>query len=279
MRTSRFTSLSERDWAAIRLRRAWEREEEAKQREMEDKQGYEAYLQTLAQEQARTPKAYQIAPLSFEEWRKNLPAEEADPTVRALVGTKNALTKAHVASYRQKFVNKSFSDDDLTELGFDLRVRPVDNSEIDLVHLRQCYDSFRSLYAHAAQPGDPEYLHELHFNELSDFINTYNIDPNLHNLESAFAVLWHLHVIEPKPEPEPELNQYGVNLNVERDPEQERQQKRHDYYNRIVVIDPRDGRTYTDYQLDQLSADEYKRLTMGEHFIPTIRTVVKPNVK
>jgi hypothetical protein len=83
-----------------------------------------------------------------------------------------------------------------------------------------------------------------------------------------------------EPERNPELNKHGVNRNVAPNPEFEKQQAQKRYREEIVVTDPRTGKGYTQYQLDHtVSADEYKRLVFGENFIPTISTVIKPNVK
>jgi hypothetical protein len=276
LRTGHFATLSERDYASIREFREFCETEEANRLEAEDQQGYETYLQTLAQEQARTPKAYQITPLPFEEWRQNLPVGEADPKVRALVGTKNALTKAHVSYFRNKVVNQSLDDDDLLQLGFDLRQRHGDNSEVNPVLLRQSYDTLRALHA-------SEFDHDLHFGELSKFIDAYGLDPNLHNLESAFAMLWHLGIIQPKaakPEPNPALNRYDDNLGVEPDSELEHDKTRRKYREEIVVTDPRTGQGYTQYQLDHVvDADTYKRLVIGQFKTLTIRDVIKPGLK
>lgn len=267
--------LSERERASIREFKAFQVGEARREREAEDRSAYQIYLDTLASEQQRVPSAYQVQPLSFEEWRTNMPPDEQDPAVRGLVASLNAATKQHVAYYRDKAASESLSDEDLRELGFDLSKRPIDGSDVDGVFLRQAYDSFMAVQK-------SEYNHDLHFDALSKFIDAYRLNPTFRNIQGAFSVLWHLGLVQPaapKP-PNPELNEHGVNLRIEPNPEVEREQARKRYREEVVVVDPRDGKGYTQFQLDNVvSADDFKRLTMGENFIPTIRTVIKPGLK
>lgn len=254
MRVGFERGLSERELRSRREFLEFVAEEQRKERDAEDRTAYQTYLNDLEAQQQRVPKAYRVQPLSFEEWRELMPGDQPDPTIRGLVATRTALTRQHVKHFRERTASESLTDDDLHELGFDLRQRPNDNSEVNPVLLRQAYETFLVL--------QPQYDHASHFNQLSDFINRYHLEPTEHNLECSFAILLHLGIIQQKPaEPErdPALNEHG-DLTIQLDPEVEREQKRHDYFNKPVVTDPLTHRSYTEAELDRMGANEYRRL-------------------
>lgn len=265
--------LSDRELAGRRELREFQAEEARRDRETEDRAAYQSYLDTLAAEQERIPKAYQLEPVSWEEFRSNMP-DESDQAVRGLVAARNVLTKQHVAHYRSKVASESLTDDDLLELGFDLSKRPADGSEVDAVFLRQAYSSFQAV--------QKEYSHDAHFDALSRFVDTYHLAPTFRNLQGGFSVLWHLGLVQPaapKPAPDPSLNRHGVNLRIAPNPEVEREQARKRYREEVVIVDPRDGKGFTQYQLDNcVDADTYKRLVIGSKTL-TIADVIKPGLK
>jgi hypothetical protein len=275
LRTGNFTPLSERDHASIREFREFVRQEAEQALEIENKEQYRIYCDTLHAD--RTAPAFQLTPLSFEEFVKLMPEHETDATIRGLIATRMALSRSNVAHYRQKFLTKSLDDDLLQELGFDLTIRRTDGTDLDPVLLKQTYDSFRAIC--------PEYDHDTHFTALSDCINTYSLDPNLRNLQTAFGLLWHLRVVEAKssqsePQRNPSLNKHGGNLRTAPDEQSEREQARKKYREEIVVTDPRDGKGWTQYMLDHVAdAETYRRLVLGEHRHPKMSDVIDWRVK
>jgi hypothetical protein len=50
-----------------------------------------------------------------------------------------------------------------------------------------------------------------------------------------------------------------VNLRIEKDPEVEAERRKREYGTKVVAVAP-DGTEYTQFVLDRLSADEYKRV-------------------
>ena len=93
-------------------------------------------------------------------------------------------------------------------------------------------------------------------------------------------------VIQPKPEPEPEpkqsegLNEYGVNLQIEHDPVLDARlaaQRRQQEYGTLIVATGPDGQQYTQYELDRLSADNFKKVMrlFGDR-LPKFSNVIGP---
>lgn len=91
MRTGNISSLSERDWAAIRERKAFEQEEREKELLAEDQAEYNKYVQAIEQEQGRTPRAYRVEPIPFDQWRSYADPSIADSVVRGASASNAAL--------------------------------------------------------------------------------------------------------------------------------------------------------------------------------------------
>jgi hypothetical protein len=89
----------------------------------------------------------------------------------------------------------------------------------------------------------------------------------------AVERLRHFGLLEERPTPAPEP---VAPEQVEPDPEEVRQRRREEYRTKIIVTDPRTGESFTEYQLDRLSADDYKRLMIGEFSTPTVADVIRP---
>jgi len=68
-------------------------------------------------------------------------------------------------------------------------------------------------------------------------------------------------VIEPAPARPEVINEYGVNLQIDRDPVLEARKRRERYETEIVVTDPETGKGWTQFQLDNIADSEtYRRL-------------------
>ena len=89
------------------------------------------------------------------------------------------------------------------------------------------------------------------------------------HLELAFNTLLALGAIEPKRAPviepapaRPEgINEYGVNLQIDRDPVLEARKRRERYETEIVVTDPETGKGWTQFKLDNIADSEtFRRL-------------------
>lgn len=91
MRTGNLGSLSERDWAAIKERRAFEQAEREKQLLSEDQGEYDKYVQAIEAEQTRTPRAYRFEPIPFDQWRSYSDQSITDPVLRGASATHAAL--------------------------------------------------------------------------------------------------------------------------------------------------------------------------------------------
>ena len=242
---------SERDRLAAQANRAWIAAEEQQVRDVEDKAEYLKYAKSLRE--ARVAPAERVEPLSFEVWRALMPPDEADPALRAAIATNRSSYQGLVTSWADTVANRKISDDFLTELGFDLRDR-VTNPDVQLTEtvIRAGFEEFAQ--------GDSRFDRQTHFDAVSEFLLRNELFPCARNLHYAFSLLWNLALIAAKPEPE-----VKVNLTIQRDPEAEArgeaERKRAEYGTKIVAVGP-DGIEYTQYQLDRLSADDY-RIAVG----------------
>lgn len=279
MRIGLQRGLSVREQQSMREFREFVAAEEAKAREDEDRREYEKYVAELRpdidEHGNRIAEGLKPTPLIFEEFQKLLPADEPNAELRGLIATNKALQQTKWREIKddvgEAVANRELADDELNILGFDLRQRMVPP-----------YWREGDVYQHFVD-SHTQYDSVTHCAPLSEFLERNSLQPTARNLDLAFRLLLIMALIEPKPEPEeperkhdPNVNAYGVNLAIDYSAVDQRKK----YLTDIVVVDPRDGRGYTQYQLDHvIGADTYKRLTMGENFIPTIRAVIKPNVK
>lgn len=109
-RTGNLRSLSTRDWAAIRERREFEKQEADRQRLAEDRVEYDKYVQIVEEDQRRVPPAYRIGCLDFDTWRSYAPQQENDPVLRGTQATNAALlsrVRKHEAAELEGERNKS----------------------------------------------------------------------------------------------------------------------------------------------------------------------------
>jgi hypothetical protein len=239
---------SERDRLATQERREWVAAEEKRQRDAEDRAQYDNYVREL--------RGSGIDPLSFEQWRSHIPEDlkDASPAIRGTAASANSnlqrLTRVAVARIK----NAALTDEELTVLGFD----PEDRVIIpELLSIPGIADAFK----HFAR-NEPRYVTDLHYFAISDFTVRNKLFPSDNHIRLTFNHLWDLHLLpEPAPEPQrPEgVNELGVNLNIDRDPELEARisarKRLEDYATRVIMRGP-DGREYCQRDLDRLGADE-----------------------
>ncbi len=244
---------SERDRLAARERREWIESEEKRVRDKEDRGEYQKYVREL--------RGSGIEPLNFDEWRSHIPEDlrDAAPIIRgAAASAKSNLQRlARVAVERVK--NSELTDEELELLGFDSQNR------MDIPELLSAPGIAMSFQHFAKQESRCNL--KLHFQPMADFLSRNNLFPSDDHIKLAFNHLHDLHLLPepPTPKPEPQrpegVNEYGVNLVIERDPALEARQRREKYEREVVVVDPENGKGWTEYQLDHLADSEtYRRL-------------------
>jgi hypothetical protein len=277
MRTGNLSSLTERDWASVRERRAFEQAEREKQLLAEDQIEYEKYVQIVHDDQQRVAPAHRIAPIPLEEWRAFTDSSIGDPVLRGARATNEALLskvrrdEAAEVEAERKQARESF-----------LEGRPDTSWKIpaSAAGLKMPIEQARDFAKTAATQfvkENPEYYATMNnFETIVAYLTTNGVNiPDKNVFAQAFSRLTELGLLEQRPAtpiaetiPEPQEPQP--------DPEVLRQQKRNEYLTKVVVTDPRTGQGYTEYQLDRLPADEYKRLMIGEFKTPRITDVIKP---
>lgn len=259
MRTGYLGSLSERDRAGIRERRAFEQAEAERQRLAEDQVEYEKYRSAIEDEQRYVPPAHQMAPLDFETWRSYAPQDEPDPILRGQIAANGALLskvrRDEAAEVKSGKADPAFQ---IPESAKGLRMSVEAAKE------------FARKQGELFVEHNPEYFPSgANVAVISKYLGEQGITiPNEECLRVAWLRLRELGMIEERPiQPEPEP--LGADKEL-------KEQKRHDYHRKIVVIDPRTNEGLTQYQVDRLSADEYKRLMIGEFKTPRLTDVIKP---
>jgi hypothetical protein len=244
---------SERDHIAARERREWIAAEEKRVRLEADDREYKKYVGEL--------RGTGITPLDFDEWRSHIPEElkDADPTIRgaAASAASNLQRLARVAVGRIK--DARLENEELAVLGFD------PTNRMDIPELLSA-PGIAMAFEHFAKQ-DSRCNMKLHFQPMADFISRNELFPSDDHIRLTFNHLFDLNLLPEPPEPEskperPEgVNEYGVNLGIERDLALEARQRREKYEREIVVIDPETLRGWTAYQLDhQADSETYRRL-------------------
>lgn len=245
---------SERDHIAARERREWIKQEF----ENENRQQYEKYLKQEQSANSKVAPAHRVEPASFEEFSKAMPEGEPDADVRGLTASSVVTLRRLGKVAIDRISSAELSDEELTLLGYDPEDRVVIPEALSVPGIA---DAFR----HFAK-SEKRYVADLHYFPISDFTVRNKLFPSDNHIRLTFNHLWDLHLLpEPRPEPQPErpegTNEYGVNLIIERDPVLEARQRREKYEREIVVIDPENGKGWTEYQLDHLADSEtYRRL-------------------
>jgi len=239
-------------------RAAFEDEIARKELEARDRTSYREYEKQMTAER--------LTPLSYEEWAKFLPDSD-DPATRGSSTSNRAAWTQLTLSIKERIGSQQLDDEELAELGFDLRHRP--NWELSYTShgIATMLEKFRN--------RELRFVPSLHVSPVGEFLGRNNLTLSGPHIEIAFNLLWNLNLIEPKPEPQPEPEAPKVNLAIEPDQALEERQRREAYGTRVVAKGP-DGHEYTQYEIDRLSADEFKRVMrlFGEN-VPRFSHVLK----
>jgi hypothetical protein len=274
MRVGYERGLSDRDRDGLREFREFQKSEAEKERQEENLAAYQTYVDDLAMEQRRVPVAYKVQPLGFKAWVALMP-DEQDPALRAAVATYTHLQNQNWRT-AQKQAAGALTDEQLMGYGFDLTIRPEYTGDGEL-RSAQGEDGAKthSEFMAACKNYDPA----IDFDTLASFFRRNSLVASLDHLKLAWNGLTVLALVPEKPPvtaPTKALNSYGVSIappNMEVDLERKRKKYRED----IVIRDPRDGKGFTQYQIDHVvDADTYKRLVLGENAVPLISHVIKP---
>jgi hypothetical protein len=219
------------------------------QRDAENQIEYQKYVQHMESER--------ISPLTFQKWEQFLP-EADDPEVRGAFATNLANSAQLLAVTKERVANQSLTDEELAERGFDLRSRvQVPAIELSVNVVRLGFEQF----VKRESRFDPK----AHIDPVSGFFDRNKLFPSAANFQRVFDLLMSLGIVAPKLERVIEsdaaenVNRSGVNLQIDTDPVLE-EGKRHEAYATKSVATGPDGTQYTQFELDRLSADEYRRV-------------------
>lgn len=277
MRTGNLSTLSERDRAGIRERLEFELEEAQKELLAQDKREYEKFVLAVEQDQQRVPPAYRIQPMPFDEWRSYADPSISDAVVRGAQTSHAALlSKLRADKAAELEVERTTASKAVNAGSRD----PGWRTPASCLALKMTFDQAKAFAKSQAEEfceQNPDYYPtRKNFETITGYMLAQGIQiPNAETFQSAWERLRSLGFIEERPAPVLEPEPIPVEQ-PEPSAEELRQQRRQDYVTKIVVTDPRTGEGYTEYQLDRLSADEYRRLMIGEFRTPRITDVIKP---
>jgi hypothetical protein len=277
VRTGNISSLSERDWAGVRERRAFEQAERDEQLLAEDRAQYEQqYLRTVEEDQRVAP-AHRIAPIPFDAWRAYADPAINDPLIRGAAATNKALLlKVRSDEAAQAEAESKESREAVLAGKPDPSWKIIPASAAGLKMTKDKIQDYVRQQAELFVKHNEEYFRSAaNVEAIFKYLSEQGVRiPDEECIKAAWLRLRELGMIEERPapmlEPTPESQE------PQPDPEQLSEQKRNEYRTKVIVTDPRTGQSYTEYQLDRLPADEYKRLMIGEFRTPTIRDVIKP---
>lgn len=238
-------------------RAAFENNIARQERQVQDKAAYEQYR--------RENEAERLTPLSFEEWAKFI-SENDDPAIRGASASNRATWRQLANVTKTRIANDTLSDEELSELGFDLRHRPNWRFEYTSHGIAAMFERFRD--------REPRFVSALHLSPVGEFLGNNNLILAGPHIEIAFNLLWNMNLIQAKPEPVSEPEAPKVNLQVEPDPAREREQRRRDYFEKTIIT--HEGVNYTQAALDKLSATDFRRVMglYGEN-LPRFSAVIK----
>lgn len=252
--------FTERERQAGREFREFVAEEDRKQREAEDRAEYRKYVNELESQQRHCAPAERVEPLSFEEWRKFIPEEMKDEpaSLRGAVATANyTMTRLkNIATERLK--SGVLTDAELATLGFDLDDKVIiPEQQLSVPLVLGVFERFKA--------REPRFRKSLHFQAMADFFCRNDLLPTDRHVSLVWNTLLGIGAISlPEPEPEPErpegVNAHGVSLSIEPDPAVEARKRRDKYETQIVVTDPETGQGYTEYMLDRVDSETFRRL-------------------
>jgi hypothetical protein len=276
VKTGSLSSLSARDLIAIKERREWEKQEADREHLAEDTIEYEKFVRVVEEDQKRVAPALRIKPIPLEEWRAYADPAINDPVVRGAAATNAALLSKirteeaiHLEAVRKAAREAVIAG----------KLDPGWNIPASAASLKMSIEdatTFVKAEADTFVKATPAYYPcKQNWERMRNYIDAQGIViPNAEVFAQAYERLFELGLLEQRPAPAPEpISEPQV---PQPDPEELRQQKRNDYLTKIVVTDPRTGEGLTEYQLDRLPSDEYKRLVLGEFRTPRITDVIKP---
>jgi hypothetical protein len=160
-------------------------------------------------------------------------------------------------------------DAELETLGYDISQR-CEHPELELPSMMPLIADFCRKF----MQQDSRFDKELHLEAVTDFLERNHLLPTTDAFGRTFSLLIAMGILQPKPQPQATgLNQHGVNLQVEVNPEVEREQRRRDYYQKPIVTDIKTSRSYTQFEIDQMPAEEFRKLVFGD-YQPTIGDVL-----
>ena len=252
MRTGNLGSLSERDWAAIKERRAFEREEREKQLLAEDQEQYRAYRKGLDLEQERVPRAYRVNHLSFEEWRSYTDPSIADPVVRGAAATNKAL----LLKVRQDEANEAEAERNAArEAVIAGKPDPGWNPSIRSGPKMSVADEKTFVREQArlfAENNNSEFLpSKENFNNILEYLWTQGVStPHQEALKAAWLRLRELGLIEERPAVEPEPEPAPVQEPIETPADYE-----------VSGFDPETGepRKFTQREIWKMDSNTYRK--------------------
>jgi hypothetical protein len=240
---------SARELLEAKERRAWIEQE----RENENRQQYEKYVAQERGANSKVAPAHRVEPAPYSEFRKAMPDDQPDANIRGLMASSVVGLRRLGGFAIDRIKNAELSDPELEALGFRTSDRMVIPELLSAPGIAMAFEHFAK--------QDSRCDLKLHFHPMGDFLTRNNLFPSDEHIRLTFNHLWDVHAIEPAPEPErPEgVNEYGVNLGIERDPELEARisaRKRLEDYATKVIMRGQDGKNLTQRDLDRLSADE-----------------------
>lgn len=203
MRTVIPSSLSTRDWAAIRERREFEKQEADRQLLEEDRVEYvKTYVRTVEEDQQRVPPAHRIQPIPFESWRAYADPAISDPMLRGAKATNRALL--HLAGVEEQKKRDAAAED--VRAG---KIDPAWKIPESAAGLKMSVDSAKAFVAAEAEAfieaATPAYYPcAENWDRIRSYIEAQGIAiPNRDVFRQAFERLTSLGLLCPAPTPEP----------------------------------------------------------------------------
>ena len=145
---------SVREDIARRERQEFVESFERQNRETEDRKEYQRYATDMRNNGT--------TPLSFDEWQQFIPEEfsQEQPAVRAALASANSNWKQLVEVTKERVASIPLDDDELRDLGFDLRFRPIWENEYTSHGIAAAFEKFRS---------EPRFVPSVHFGQWAIF--------------------------------------------------------------------------------------------------------------
>jgi len=263
---SHYSMITERDRASSQEFLRFAQAEAEKQRLEEDRTEYDGYVAALETENRGSPPVHQVKPVPFQQWCQLMPTDEPNPAIRGQVATsKILLTQVRRTELDAVNSGRRYPAFELPESAKALSV-PLEKLTGFLKEQSQSFVS-----------SDPTYYPtRKNFETIRDYLiaNQINV-PDAATLKAAVDRLRALGMLEERPVPPPSQKP-TVNLQVEPDPKWEQQQKRKDYYEKVIARDQRTGEEFTEYEIDRMGSERFRSLAFGDLYQPRVTDVIRP---